>query len=462
MRGHQGLAWLFDNTGQRAGGRAARGRGALARLGGDRRGAAAIIVAASAASVLGVTGLVLDVGNWYLLRRNMQAAADAASLAGAVSFDNTKSASAAEAVARSVVSRNGFVHGSNGTTVSVVTDAGTGRIEVAVERPSTGLLLRSVGFSGSTKTVRASAAGRVVVGGITPCVHALAGSVAVGNNTDITASGCALVSDSAAADALKVGSGGSVANGSGRITAANIVTHGGCEGCVQAQESGKLNLTVSRTPATYATKTGNPYANLQSWSPSSEAANCQNMPNGSSLLLSPGCYNAMRVGSNDVVDLRPGVYYIRGGNLDVQGTLTCLTCTRDNGVSIVLFGNGNSAPGVVDINAQATIRLNASTQTAQPLLDGVLIYRHAPNAQPSQNGKGEIDINGGANVRLDGAIVAPTSWMTMSGGGSTDPTSCNLFLVHSVEFRGNSEMGVQGCKSLGVKDSLPRMPRIVG
>ena len=460
MRRHQDLARSFDHTGRRAKGRA-WGRNALARLGKDKRGAAAIVVAVSATSLLGVAGLVVDVGSWYLLRRNMQAAADAASLAGAVNLDDSKSTSAAEAVARSVASRNGFVNGSNGTTVSVAPDLGTGRVAVTVERPSTGGLLRSVVFSNSTKTVRASAAARIVVGGATPCVHALVGSVSIGTNIDVTASGCALVSDSAAADALKVGSGGSVANGAGRITAANIVTHGGCEGCVQAQNSGKLQLTVSKIPTTYAAKTANPYAALNSWSPSSETSNCQDMPQGSPLLLSPGCYNTMRVGSSQTVNLRPGVYYIRGGNLDVQGTLTCTTCDSNNGVSIVLVGNGTSAPGIVDINAQAIIRLNASRQTAQPLLDGVLIYRHAPGAQANQVGKGEIDINGGASLKLDGAIVAPTSWLTMAGGGRTDPAACNLFVVHSVEFRGNSSLSAGGCKNFGVKDMLPRMPRLV-
>ena len=105
------------------------------------------------------------------------------------------------------------------------------------------------------------------------------------------------------------------------------------------------------------------------------------------------------------------------------------------------MGKGNAAPGKVDINAQARVDLNAGRQTAQPLLDGVLLYRHAPNAQPNQNGKGEIDINGGANVRLDGAIVAPTSWVTMGGNGATDPESCNVFVVHSMEFRGNANLG---------------------
>jgi hypothetical protein len=155
------------------------------------------------------------------------------------------------------------------------------------------------------------------------------------------------------------------------------------------------------------------------------------------------------------------VYYIRGGDLSVQGTLTCAACDGVRGVSIILLGKGNTAPGKVDINAQARVGLKAGRQTAQPLLDGVLVYRLAPYAQPSQNGKGEIDINGGAAVRLDGAIVAPTSRVTMGGSGATDPTSCSIFVVHSMEFLGNSNLSAAGCDLYGTKTSTPRMPRLL-
>jgi hypothetical protein len=281
------------------------------------------------------------------------------------------------------------------------------------------------------------------------------------------AGGPALASDSASPDAFKVGSGGSVANGSGRITAANIVTHGGCEGCVEALGS-KLTLTRSPVPTTYAPKTANPYAAFDTWSPPPSAVSnqsCQNMPappqGGSAVTLQPGCYNSIDVKSNGPVNLEPGVYYIRGGDLNVQGTLTCTACTNDNGVSLVLMGKGNAAPGKVDINAQARVDLNAGRQTAQPLLDGVLIYRLAPYAQASQDGKGEIDINGGANVRLDGAIVAPTSRVTMGGSGATDPASCNVFVVHSMKFRGNSSLSAAGCDFYGTRTTVPRIPRLV-
>ena len=438
----------------------------LNRLGRDKRGAAAVLAAVATTSLLGAAGLAVEVGGWYLLRRNMQAAADAAALAGAVSFDDNGSATQAEAMARSVTSRNGFINGGNNTTVTVTPDPGTKRVSVSVERPSTSRLLSAAGFGGSTKTVRASASAAVVDAGAPPCVLALVASVSVGNNTDITASGCTLASNSAASDAFKVGSGGSVANGSGRITAANIVTHGGCEGCAEAMGS-KLTLTRSPVPSTYAAKLDNRYSALDSWSPpSTDVSNqrCSAMPTGnnrSTVTLDAGCYDAIRVGSNDTVDLRAGVYYIRGGDLSVQGTLTCTSCTDAAGVSIVLVGNNGSAAGKVDINAQATVNLHASRQSTAPTLDGVVIYRRAPNAVPNQSGKGDIDINGGANLRLDGAIVAPTSWVTMGGNGATDPRSCNNFAVHSMEFRGNSNLSVSGCGLYGTATNTPRMPRLM-
>jgi Flp pilus assembly protein TadG len=436
-------------------------RDAIARLRGDRRGAVALIPAIAATSLMGVAGLTVEVGGWYLLKRNMQAAADAAAMAAGRNLDETGSTAGVDAHAKSVTARNGFVHGQNSTTVTVAPDPATGRVSVTVERPSTAILLRAAGFGGSTRTVRALAVAQVVDAGAAPCVTALEGSLSVGNNTDISASGCALVSNSSSADAFKVGSGGSVANGSGRITAANIVTHGGCEGCVEAMGS-KLTLTRSPVPTNYAPKLTNPYANLASWSPPASAVSnqlCNSMP--STATVAPGCYASMKVKSTAPVDLRPGVYYVRGGDLDVQGTLTCTTCTDAAGVSIVLVGVGNAAPGKVDINAQARIDLNASAQPTQPDLDGVLIYRHAPYATAAQTGKGEIDINGGANVRLDGAIVAPTSWVTMGGNGATDPKSCNVFVVHSMEFRGNANLSAAGCDFYGTNTAVPRMARLV-
>jgi Flp pilus assembly protein TadG len=230
----------------------ARARRTIRRLRGDKRGAAALMTVIATTSLIGAAGLTVEVGNWYLMRRNMQLAADAAALAGSVDLDATKSPASAEAVARSVATRNGYVDGTDGATVAVDADDKSGNVTVTVQKLSTALLLAAAGYSNTTnKTIVALAVAQVVNAGSAPCVLALSGSVAVGNNVDINAGDCALASNSTAANAFKVGSGGSVANGSGHITVANIVTHGGCEGCAEAMGS-KLTLTHSPIPTTYA------------------------------------------------------------------------------------------------------------------------------------------------------------------------------------------------------------------
>lgn len=437
-----------------------RGRGALARLRGDERGGVALMAAITATSLFGVAGLAVEVGGWYALRRNMQAAADAAAIAGALNYDGARSASGAAAAAQSVASRNGFVDGQGGTQATVSTDAATGRITVAIQRPATAGLLRAAGFAASTRLVSARGVAVVVDAGAPPCVLAMSGGLLVGNNTDITAPGCALASNSAAADAFHVGSGGSTGNGSGKITAANIVTHGGCEGCAESMGD-RLTLTRSVVASSYAPKSKNAYAALDAWTPPAAAtsnANC--VPALSEGALAPGCYNGISNQPGRTINLAPGIYYLRGGDLDIKGRLTCTSCTPTQGVSIVLVAaGGNAAPGKVSVGSQGAVVINASRQLSEPDLDGVAIYRHHPNGTPGNNA--EIDFGAGATVDINGAVVAPTSAMSMGGNAAAGPTSCNMFVVASAEFKGGTSLGAAGCDLYGTKTSTPRMARLV-
>lgn len=429
-------------------------RGTLNRLKGDGRGGVVLMTAMAMTSLLGVAGFAVEVGGSYLLRRNMQAAVDAAAMAGAANFEKSKDKTAAEAAAQGVASRNGFIQGVSGTTVAQSADPGTGRVTVTVQRNATSILL---GSAFGTKVVRAHAVAQMVDTGAKPCVTALSGSISVGNNTDISAGGCALVSNSAASNAFCLGSNCN-GNGSGHVTAAAIVTHGGCEGCVGATDSGKITLTRSDTPNSYASQTPNSYSDLNSWPP--QPPPCGNT---SSSALSPGCYNSISNQPSGNITLTPGVYYIRGGDLDIKGGLTCPTCTPDRGVSIVLFGNNNGSPGKVEFGSQARVTLNASVQTTTAL-NGVLFYRHDPNGQVrgrGNNGKCDFDAGAGATLRLDGAIVAPNSCASMGGNSATDPNSCNVFVVASMEFSGNSSLSAEGCRFYGTETPTPRIVRLV-
>ena len=433
-------------------------RSALNRLRRDSHGGTAVMTAIALTSLLGAAGLAADAGGAYLLRRNMQAAADAAAMAGATNYEKSKNVSSTEAVARSVASRNGFTQGANGTAVTPAVELGTpDRVTVSVQRNASRFLLDS---SFGAKVVSARAVAVMVDAGAKPCVTTLSGSISVGNNTSVTAGGCALVSNSSSASAFCLGTNCN-GNGSGQVTAAAIVTQGGCEGCAgQTGQGGKLTLTRSDAPLSYASATPNPYSDLNSWSPPSGSTN--NCVNRTSSALTQGCYNSIRLQPNDTVTMEPGVYYIRSGDLEVKGTLTCPKCSPSNGVSIVLVGNGSSAPGRVIVGSQGIIDLNASVQNTTAL-SGVLVYRHHPGGSAPANAGNNcgIDIGAGAQIALDGAIVAPTSCVSMGGNSQTSPDSCNVFVVASMDFRGNSNLSAEGCRFYGTELPVPRIPRLV-
>jgi len=58
--------------------------GVFGRASRDRVGATAIVAALMVTSFVGVSGLAVDVGDWFATKRAMQTAADAAAMGGAL------------------------------------------------------------------------------------------------------------------------------------------------------------------------------------------------------------------------------------------------------------------------------------------------------------------------------------------------------------------------------------------
>ena len=477
MQRQRHLAHLFGG-GETVAHCMARGRHALTRLRGDKRGGAAVLAAMSIVPLLGVSALAVDVGGMYLLRRNMQAAVDAGAMAGAANLDANPAATA-EAVARGTAMRNLTVYRAGDATVTVASAMVAApnnpdpvpQVTVTAQRSASstllGTALRAFGQNGpGAKLLSVTAVAQMLDSGAKNCVEARWGSVTVGNNVDITAPKCAIASASDDADAIRLGDNGK-GQGSGTITASNIVSPGGCAGCTEKILDRKLVLTQSSAPSTNGRPLRDPYPELENYSPPPGAlSSCKSHTKLSnqqpSVQLSPGCYNALDV-NNGSINMAPGVYYVTG-NIDVKGALTCSSCKANGpGVSLVMVGQGNSAPGTLTVTAQGSIDLNAGSQSSDPALDGVLIYRHDPKGQPAQGSHGEIDFHAGATVNLDGAVVAPTTHVTMGGNAATDPQgrSCNIFVVGTIDFSGGSSLSAAGCDMYGTKASVPRIPRLV-
>src|SRR2546426_1128279 len=90
----------------------------LGRFARDRRGNISAMVALLIVPLVGVMGIATETGNWYLIQRAEQNAADSAVLAAAQNgiFGGTSYATEG----RSVASNLGFTDGTNFTTVTPV------------------------------------------------------------------------------------------------------------------------------------------------------------------------------------------------------------------------------------------------------------------------------------------------------------------------------------------------------
>ena len=76
----------------------------------DRRGAVAIVMAITLPVVIGAAGLGVEVGKWYMLKRQAQTAADGGAFAGALELAAGTN-SRADPAARQEAARNGYPAG---------------------------------------------------------------------------------------------------------------------------------------------------------------------------------------------------------------------------------------------------------------------------------------------------------------------------------------------------------------
>jgi Flp pilus assembly protein TadG len=82
----------------------------------DEAGQAAVLSVVWMVVLLGMGGLVIDVGSWYRAQRNLQQQADASALAGAQELPNDTSTASSEAI--DYAKKNGYTLSSSGITFS--------------------------------------------------------------------------------------------------------------------------------------------------------------------------------------------------------------------------------------------------------------------------------------------------------------------------------------------------------
>jgi Flp pilus assembly protein TadG len=380
-------------------------------------GNVATIFALTLPVVVGGAGLGVETSYWYYSSLKLQAIADAAAYAGALEKVQGSDTAAITAAATSSAASNGL--GGGTIIVNTPPTSGPNTAKKAVEvilNQNLDRMFTSI-FT-QTKVPERARAVALITDASNACMLATDPSasqaVLFSGSTSVKLSGCVIMSNSIANDAIKV-------QGAAGLQADCLISAGGMV----------LNnpvTTVCKAPITQALPAADPFASLPA--PASSGS-CQNVNGGKSTqTIQPGTYcNGMNLNGN--VTLSPGVYVVQG-NLKINAGAV----VQGSGVTIYMAGSNT-----VSMNGNATVTLSAPTSGTY---SGVLFYgdRTGTAAQST--------FNGTATSLLTGAIYFPRQRVNYLGNFSGQ-NGCTQVVADTIQWSGNSTIN-QDCSSLGMKD----------
>jgi hypothetical protein len=390
----------------------------------DEKGQALPLCGLGVVAILGFTALAIDVGQLRVEKQQMQAAVDAAALAGALeisSCGSTTDCTAMTAAAKQAVTENGLTvatartqcaGSASGLTLwvnngpcelgssSADPNYGSSKyVEAQLSNQVNTVFAGLVGFRTMTITVRAEASGAPA----NYCLIATADSASPtqgitlqgGSSGGINAPNCGIYDDDSS------GSNALVDN-SGTVTSQKFMVVGGI------QNSG---ATLSPKPVTGASNYADPLSYLSSDTPSAGSCTSQSSVPANGAALTPGTFcSVITLNSNVKVTLSAGTYYLKNGiNVDSGATLVGTA-----GVTLYV------ATGQLNFNSNSTVQLTAPTSGT---LSGIAIW------QPSSD-TNEINLDAGSTSAYNGAIYAPTAELTLNS--ASNAAACTLVDVGSV------------------------------
>lgn len=399
--------------------------------------------------MLGLLGLVTDVGYMHFVKMSAQTAAEAAARAailqmhatvggssltcgGAVVCADTPTACPANVTTPSNAMENGCMyaqqHGFNSTGNQLVTyqtgvsstpptAPGTGtpsywatfRVMQKVPQLFSAILGNPYGFVAARSTAALT--------GATDCIYALnpsaSGAVSVGGTASLTSS-CGLYVDSNDPCALSTNGGGSLSATEYDVVG-NACTHS----------------PLSPTPNTGVSPASDPLAYLAV--PATPRYHCDyknySAPNWSNPTLTPGTYCGGINIKNNNYTLTAGTYILVGGGLTTQDANSNIS---GSGVTFYnTFGatdQGNQAYSPISIAATSTVSLTAPNTGTYA---GILFFedRSAPAASDTYGG--------GSTAVYQGVIYAKNAAVTMYGNSSVN-TAYTLLVANTISMVGTT------------------------
>ncbi|MBL8697798.1 MAG: hypothetical protein JNK67_05475 [Alphaproteobacteria bacterium] len=410
-----------------------------------RRGTVAVMAAVATPIVIGFTGLGVEVSTWHANKRMLQTAADAAATSAAIERAKGGNAGAIRTAALREAGRNGY-ESQNPYEYAINSPPTTGAftgdpaaVEVVLTRRQTPLLSKF--FLNAPVALSARSVASMRTGGPSgaACVLALnpneSGAITNTGSTTINMPGCVLAANSTSSTSI-------VVTGNANLTAQSLYTAG------NYSRGGSSTMTLAQTPRISAAPLPDPFAGTPIPNPGTCTHNSKRIDKAT-VTLNPGTYClGIAIGAQSKVAFNPGVYILNRGDFAVNGQaeVTC-NCTGDQGVTIILTSSTNaSSVGSVVINGGAKVELKAPSDAGNPYR-GMLFIQ-----DPRKDDCGNADIsrfNGGANMKLTGALYFPHEEVNWSGNNAT--TACIEIVALDVKFVGNAYLDVSGCPAAGVR-----------
>ncbi len=443
------------------------------------KGTILVIAALILASIIGLIGLVLDVGMLVTTHRQSQNAADAGAMAAAFDMLQGKSSSTASATATT------FVQQHNGLDQAVVTinipptsgpHAGsTNYVEALVDSTVATRVMRVVGVpSRNTVTGRAVAGweGTTVGAGVIALdTNARPGLSAVGNGS-YRVNGTIYVNSNGGGlndqgQPINNGNSGSAISltGNASIYARDVESVGGYR---TTGNAGIYNYDPGNPQSplhTGAAPSPDPFINVPPPTTANGAVatdyGAVRLTGNQTATLNPGVYTSISLSGNASATFNPGIYVIKGGGMSLSGNgnvtgngVMIYNTGSDYNVNTGLpdSGDGSSSPpaagnpsfGSVSLSGNGTILFTPYSNPSSPF-DGIGFYQRRLNTQ-------DINITGnGAIGPFKGTIYAKWGTMNLTGNGSF----AAQFVVASLRLTGNGSITVDSTgQNLGKSDQV--------
>jgi hypothetical protein len=405
----------------------------------DQRGNVAVVVAAVFPLLIGAAGLAVDGVEWVMQKRQIQAAADTAAMAGVYGLIADEDLDSS--VNRSIVRAGTVPNNASIQAIQGPPGRETDPFAVSVKIAAPAYMTFSRMFLRKPPVIAAEATATVVKNG-RYCAFALGvmenePGLVLRPNSEVQAD-CGVTTNAQSKRSLE-------AQGSSTIDAKALRAYGSLGDFKAAMKSGvREHALLQDDPLT---DTDPPLV------PNTGCPNVTINPEAAETALEPGCYANMFL--NGTVRLQDGEYILNQGNFVVgpHGRVECDACT--------IFLTSESAAtdpgsiGKVKISSDATVKMSATREGPN---GGILFYqdRHAAADLPGDENR----LGGSSFSKLNGLIYFPSQTVYIDGNMGPD-MQCTRFIARRLVFAGHVYIA-ENCDGLDAVTFAATEVRLIG